>query len=156
VIFVLLILAVLAAAVALFISLKRRRDRAEIDRYSISPEELHGLLTSGQQVHLFDVRLPLDLLAYTYIIPGSQRIPPDDILTNPKLIPADQDAIIYCTCPSDRTSRRILRLARSLNFTRIKFLRGGLGAWKERGFPVEPYTDSFRLDTAIGEARGRG
>jgi rhodanese-related sulfurtransferase len=154
VIFVLLILAVLAAAVALFISLKRRRDRAEIDRYSISPEELHGLLTSGQQVHLFDVRLPLDLLAYTYIIPGSQRIPPDDILTNPKLIPADQDAIIYCTCPSDRTSRRILRLARSLNFTRIKFLRGGLGAWKERGFPVEPYTDSFRLDTSIGEARG--
>jgi len=154
VIFVLLILAVLAAAVALFVSLKRRRDREEIDRYSISPEELHGRLTSGQQVHLFDVRLPLDLLAYTYIIPGSQRIPPDDILTNPKLIPADQDAIIYCTCPSDRTSRRILRLALSLNFSRIKFLRGGLGAWKERGFPVEPYTDSFRLDTAIGEARG--
>jgi rhodanese-related sulfurtransferase len=154
VILALLILAVLVAAIALFVFVKRRRDREELDRYSISSEELHALLISGQPVHLFDVRLPLDLLAYTYIIPGSQRIPPDDILTNPKLIPADQDAIIYCTCPSDRTSRRILRLARSLNFSRIKFLRGGLGAWKDRGFPVEPYTESFRLDTAIGELRG--
>jgi rhodanese-related sulfurtransferase len=154
VIFVLLTLTVLVAAAALFVVLKRRRDREEIDRYSISPEELHGLLTSGQPVHIFDVRQPLDLLAYTYIIPGSQRVPPDDILSNPKVISADQDAIIYCTCPSDRTSRRILRVALSLNFSRIKFLRGGLAAWKERGFPVEPYTESFRLDTAIGEARG--
>ena len=153
-IFALLTLAVLAVAVALFLMIKRRRDQNEIDRYSISPEELHGLLTSGHPVHLFDVRQPLDLLAYTYIIPGSQRIPPDDILSNPKLIPADEDAIIYCTCPSERTSRRILRLALSLNFTRLKFLRGGLDAWKARGFTVEPYTESFRLDTAIGEARG--
>ncbi|HEX4651601.1 MAG TPA: rhodanese-like domain-containing protein [Granulicella sp.] len=154
-IFALLVLAVLATVAALFVLIKRRREREEIDRYSISPEELHALMDSGQTVNLFDVRQPLDLLAYTYIIPGSQRIPPDDILANPKLIPSDQDAIIYCTCPSDRTSRRILHLTRSLNFTRIKFLRGGLGAWKERGFLVEPYTDSFRLDTAIREARGR-
>ncbi len=144
----LLLLAVLAA-VALFLLIKRRRDRDEINRYSISPEELHALFDSGQPVHLFDVRQPLDLLAYTYIIPGSQRIPPDDILANPTLIPADQDAIVYCTCPSDRTSRRILHRALSLNFTRLKFLRGGLAAWKERGFPLEPYDKPFRLDSAV-------
>ena len=149
-IFTLLAIAVLAAAIALFVSFKRRSNRNEIDRYSISPEELHALLDSGQPVHLFDVRQPLDLLAYTCIIPGSQRIPPDDIIANPTLIPADQDAIVYCTCPSDRTSRRILRLSLALKLTRIKFLRGGLSAWKERGFPLEPYEKPFRLDTAIG------
>jgi rhodanese-related sulfurtransferase len=154
VIFVLLILAVLVAAVALFVSLKRRRDRQEIDRYSISPEELHTLLDSGQPVHVFDVRQPLDLLAYTYIIPGSQRLDPDEIEADPTLIPSDQDAIVYCTCPSDRTSRRILHRALTLKFTRIKFLRGGLAAWKERGFPVEPYEKSFRLDIALGGAHG--
>jgi rhodanese-related sulfurtransferase len=147
VIFALLVLAVLISAIALFVSYKRRRDRDEIDRYSISPEELNTLLGSGQPVHLFDVRQPLDLLAHSQIIPGSQRIPPDDILANPALIPADEDAIVYCTCPSDRTSRRILRHALDLNFTRIKFLRGGLDGWQRLGFPVEPYTDSFRLDT---------
>ena len=153
-IFALVVLAVLAAAVALFVSLKRRRDREEIDRYSVSPEQLHALLGSGQPVHLFDVRQPLDLLAYTYIIPGSQRIDPNDIEADPTLIPSDQDAIVYCTCPSDRTSRRILHQALSLNFTRIKFLRGGLAAWKERGFPIEPYEKPFRLDTALGGVRG--
>jgi rhodanese-related sulfurtransferase len=155
VILALLVLAVLISAIALFVWFKRRRDRDEIDRYSVSPEELHALLDSGQAVHLFDVRQPLDLLAYTSIIPGSQRIPPDDILANPTLIPADQDAIVYCTCPSDRTSRRVLRRVLAMNLTRVKFLRGGLAAWKERGFPLEPYTESFRLDSAIGPFHGR-
>jgi rhodanese-related sulfurtransferase len=145
----LLILAILIAATALLLRLKRRWDRNEIDRYSVSPEELHTLLNSGQSVLLYDVRQPLDLLAYSQIIPGSLRIPPDDILTNPSLIPSDQDAIVYCTCPSDRTSRRILHRALSLHITRIKFLRGGLAAWKERGFPLEPYDQPFRLDTAV-------
>ena len=147
--FALLILALLIASTALLLRFKRRRDRNEIDRYSISPDELHVLLNSGQSVLLFDVRQPLDLLAHSQIIPGSLRIPPDDILANPSLIPSDQDAIVYCTCPSDRTSRRILHRALSLHLTRIKFLRGGLAAWKERGFPLESYDQPFRLDTAV-------
>ena len=145
----LFLFALLISAIALFVSFKRRRDRNEIDRYSISPEELHALLGSGQPVLLFDVRQPLDLLVHSQIIPGSQRIPPDDVLANPKLIPAGQDAIVYCTCPSDRTSRRILRRALALNLLRIRFLRGGLEAWKQRGFPLEVYDKPFRLDNAI-------
>ncbi len=141
-----LVLALLVAVTALLLWLKRRRDRNEIDRYSISPDELQALLRSGHPIHLFDVRQPLDLLAHSQIIPGSQRIPPDDILANPSLIPADQDAIVYCTCPSDRTSRRILRLALAQNLSHIKFLRGGLAAWQERGLPLEPYDKPFRLD----------
>ena len=145
----LLILAALIAVTALLLWLKHRRERTEIDRHSISPEDLHALLGSGQPVQLYDVRQPLDLLAHSQIIPGSQRIPPDELLANPTLIPADQDAILYCTCPSDRTSRRILRRALALHFNRIKFLYGGLAAWKERGFPLEPYDKPFRLDTAL-------
>jgi rhodanese-related sulfurtransferase len=149
VILALLAIAVLISATALFVAFKRRRDRDEIERYSISPEQLHALLGSGQSVLLFDVRQPLDLLAHSQIIPGSQRIPPDDILRNPALIPAEQDAIVYCTCPSDRTSRRILHRALSQKFTRIKFLRGGLDGWKQRGFPLEAYDKPFRLDSVV-------
>jgi rhodanese-related sulfurtransferase len=155
VIFALLAIAILISAIALFVSFKRRRDQNEIDRYSISPDELHALFDSGQPLHLYDVRQPLDLLVYTYIIPGSERIPPDDIIANPTLIPADQDAIVYCTCPSDRTSRHVLRRVLAMNITRIKFLRGGLAAWKERGFPVEAYDKPFRLDSATGPVPGR-
>ena len=50
---------------------------------------------------------------------------------------------MYCTCPSDKTSRAILRRALGLHFLRIKFLRGGLAAWKMNGYPVEPYKVLF-------------
>jgi len=128
--------------------IKRTRDRRELERHSITPEELYRLQALNQEVLLFDVRLPLDLLADSKIIPGAIRIPPKEVRENPALIPRDKDTIVYCTCPSDETSRGILQKALAMQFTRIKFLKGGLDGWKAKGYPVEPYTKSFRLDTA--------
>ena len=127
--------------------LKRSRDRLEVEVNSITPEALHTLLASNQQVFLFDVRLPLDLLADSEIIVGAKRIPPRELLQNPSLIPRDTDSVVYCTCPDDKTSRIVMRRARSMNFLRVKFLRGGLAGWKAKGYPVEPYEKSFHLDT---------
>jgi rhodanese-related sulfurtransferase len=42
----------------------------------------------------------------------------------------------------------VLEQALALKFTRIKFLRGGLAAWKAKGYPVERYDTPFHLDTA--------
>jgi rhodanese-related sulfurtransferase len=93
---------------------------ATVDNYV-----LHTLLAANQEVLLFDVRQPLDLLARYEIIPGAKRIPPKEVLENPSLIPKEKDSIVYCTCPSDKTSRAILHRARTLHFLRIKFLKGG-------------------------------
>jgi rhodanese-related sulfurtransferase len=92
-----------------------------------------------------DVRQPLDLLAYPEIIPGAQRIPPNDVLRTPGMIPKDKDAVVYCTCPGDKTSRAVLEKARALQLVRVKFLRGGLAGWKAMGYPVEPYREVFNL-----------
>src|SRR5262249_49558185 len=94
---------------------------------------------------LFDVRQPLDLLAYPEIIPQAQRIPPNELLERPSLIPKDKDTVVYCTCPNDKTSRAVLRRAMALDFFRVRFLNGGLAAWKAKGYPVEPYNDVFHL-----------
>ena len=123
----------------------RSRNQRELLRYSISPEGLRSLQSSGQEVFIFDVRQPLDLLAYPEVIPGAKRIAPNEVLEKPSLIPNDRDSVVYCTCPSDKTSRRILRLALALHFQRIKFLRGGLAGWKAKGYPVEPYREVFHL-----------
>ena len=128
--------------------IKRTRDRRELERHSITPEALFQLMSSNKEVLLFDVRLPLDLLADSKIIPGAIRIPPREVRENPSLIPRDKDTIVYCTCPSDKTSRGILQKALALQLTRIKFLKGGLDGWKAKGYPVEAYKESFRLDTA--------
>jgi rhodanese-related sulfurtransferase len=130
------------------IRMKQVRDRRELEEYSIEPEALHSLLEKDKEVLVFDVRQPLDLLAHSEIIPGSKRIPPKEVLEQASLIPKEKDSVIYCTCPSEKTSREILHRARALQFSRIKFLRGGLAAWKAKGYPVELYDKPFHLDTA--------
>ena len=128
--------------------LKAEKERREIERHSIEPEDLYALMSSKRDVLLFDVRQPLDLLAEAEMIPGARRVPPKEIEQVSVSVPKDRDLFVYCTCPSDKTSREMTRRALALNFMKVKFLRGGLAAWKQKGYPVEPYRETFHLDTA--------
>ena len=128
--------------------IKRKKQRAEMDDFRITPEGLHSLIASGKEVRVYDVRQPLDLLAVSEMISGAIRIPPREVMENPSLIPKDKDVVVYCTCPSDKTSREILEKARAQHFSRMKVLEGGLAGWKAKGYPVEAYRESFHLDTA--------
>ena len=138
-------LTILCLAILVWWRRNDQKDRAEVERHSMTAEELHSLLAFDQKVLVFDVRQPLDLLAYPEIIPGARRIPPQDVQENPSLIPQDKEAVVYCTCAGDKTSREVLHRALALHFSRIKFLKGGLEAWKAKGYPVEPYREVFHL-----------
>jgi rhodanese-related sulfurtransferase len=152
---ILLAIAVAIACIVVVSWAKRRKNQSALDRHSISVEQLQSMMVSGQKVLLFDVRQPLDLLAYPELIPGAKRIPPQDVLDKPSLIPRNEDIVVYCTCPGDKTSRIVLRRALAFGFTRIKFLTGGLAAWKTKGYPVEPYRESFRLSVpSVGRPAG--
>jgi rhodanese-related sulfurtransferase len=144
-----LTLAVICVALCLSVAIwiKRAREQKELERHSITPEGLHEMLASNQRVLLYDVRRPLDLLADSEIIPGATRIPPKELMENPLLIPKDKDAVVYCTCQGDKTSRNVLKRAKGMHFMHVKFLKGGLAGWKARGYPVEPYEKSFHLET---------
>jgi rhodanese-related sulfurtransferase len=147
-------MAVTLAAVCAFVLLvllwiKNSKDRQELEQHCITPEGLHALLAANQDVLVFDIRQPLDFLADSEIIPGAKRLSPKEVLENPTLIPKEKDSVVYCTCPSDKTSRAILRRALDLHFLRVKFLKGGLEGWKALGYPVEPYQKPFHLDTSI-------
>jgi rhodanese-related sulfurtransferase len=142
-----LAISIICAAVLLAVVLaKRIRDRREMERHTITPEALQALLASKQDVLVFDVRQPLDLLGDPVVIPGAQWIAPEEVRANPSLLPKERDLIVYCTCPSDKTSRMILHRALVMGFLRIKFLKGGLDRWRENGFPVEPYQKPFHLN----------
>jgi rhodanese-related sulfurtransferase len=143
---VILICSVICALICGWVVTKRLRAKRDVEEHSIEPEALHALL-SAKQVLLYDVRQPLDFLAYPQIIPGAIRIAPKDIAEQTASFSRDQDSVIYCTGAKDETSEMVLGKARALNFTRVKLLKGGLDAWKAKGYPVEPYTHSFHLDT---------
>ncbi|HEY1580358.1 MAG TPA: rhodanese-like domain-containing protein [Terracidiphilus sp.] len=143
-----LAISILCAAVLLAVVLVRRmRDRREMERYSITAEALHAFLASNKEVLVIDVRQPLDLLGDSVIIPGAQWLAPEEVRANPSLLPKERDLIVYCTCPSDKTSRIILHRALAKGFLRIKFLKGGLDGWRANGFPVEPYKKPFHLNS---------
>jgi rhodanese-related sulfurtransferase len=144
----LIVVLLVGAASGLTVWVKRIRDRRELELHSITPEALYALMeTNPKKVLIFDVRQPLDLLANSEIIPGAKRLAPKDVMANPSLIPRDQDSVVYCTCPSDKTSQEVSEKAREANLLRVKFLRGGLEAWKAQGYPVLPYEEPFHLDT---------
>lgn len=130
---------------------KRIQQRRAFERLSITPEALHDLIVAKHDVAILDVRQPLDLLTDSEIIEGAIRLSPQDATENPALIPSDKELVVYCTCPSDKTSRSIAMKAQSLapnvDVSRVKFLKGGLSAWKAKGYPVVPYDKTFHLDT---------
>lgn len=125
----------------------RVRAKHRVAENSIEPEALRALLDANE-VLLYDVRQPLDFLAHPEIIPGAMRIAPKDIAEQTASFSRDQNSVIYCTGGDEETSRMVLGKARALKFKRVKILKGGLAGWKAKGYPVEEYTESFRLDTA--------
>jgi len=139
---------VVVSCTLLVTRINRKKDRDELQLHSITPEALHTLMASNPGTLLFDVRQPLDLLGHSAIIPGAKWIPPQELLKNPSLIPQEKDAVVYCTCPGDKTSRAVLHQAQAMHFSRIKFLKGGLAGWKAKGYPVEAYNEPFHLNSA--------
>jgi rhodanese-related sulfurtransferase len=145
-----LILIGVVVVIAIFLAfwIKAVKERRDLELHSITPEDLYARISAKMEVLLYDVRQPLDLLADSEIIPGARRVPPKAIEENARLIPHDREVVVYCTCPSDATARLVSQRAAAMHFTQVKFLKGGLGGWKQKGYPVEPYRESFRLDTA--------
>ena len=141
--------AFVAALVSIFAVLKFRKakDARELAENSVDADGLRRLLDPDPRVLLIDVRQPLDLLAYSEMIPGAKRIPPKQLMADPNLLPSDVDVVMYCTCEAQKTSLEIVRHARMLGYKRLKVLRGGLAGWKAKGYPVAVYRESFRLDT---------
>ena len=129
---ILIAIGIAMACVMVLRSVKRARNRNELEQYSLSAEQLESLMASGQKVYLFDVRQPLDLLAYPELIPGAKRISPEEVLRTASLLPRDEDIVVYCTCPGDKTSLAVLHRALALGFTRIKFLTRRFGGLERK------------------------
>jgi rhodanese-related sulfurtransferase len=141
-------LIVVIGLIAVVINAVRAKRKREFLENTLDAEALFALMNQTP-VQLYDVRQPLDLLAYSEMIPGAKRIPPKELIANPELIPRDQDVVVYCTCEAQKTSLEIVRKAKGLGYSRVKVLRDGLAGWKAQGYPVAPYRESFRLDTAV-------
>jgi membrane protein DedA with SNARE-associated domain/rhodanese-related sulfurtransferase len=131
VLFLLVILALLGSRV-----LKQRAFLQQLRGSKIEPEELKAMLDQGKEVHIIDLRHPLDYLPDPRMLPGAELLTPETLVARSETIPRDRDIVLYCTCPSDATSARMALRLRKLGIYRVRPLRGGFEAWKKLSYPL--------------------
>jgi rhodanese-related sulfurtransferase len=89
----------LAGGLSIYILRKyslRRRFLRQLLVARITPEELKQKLDSGEDITMIDVRHALDFEADPYIIPGTLRIPSEQLESYPE-VPKDREVVVYCT-----------------------------------------------------------
>lgn len=102
----------------------------------VTPEQLAAQLASAQPPLVLDVRARAHYETDEGQIPGSLRVPTDQV---PKWAASQtnkQPLVTYCNCPDDASSARAARQLIALGFTATA-LKGGYSAWR-RQFPVAP------------------
>jgi membrane protein DedA with SNARE-associated domain len=76
---------------------ERKKFLRDLRMARIAPQELYGLIKSGDAPFIVDLRHPLDFLPYPQLIPGAIRIPPKEVVARSAELPRDRDIILYCT-----------------------------------------------------------
>jgi rhodanese-related sulfurtransferase len=62
----------------------------------------------------------------------------DEVETRHHEIPRDRDIILYCSCPNEASAASVALSLRRKGIVRVKPLLGGIDAWRERNYPMEP------------------
>lgn len=99
---ILAVLIALSTLSAVLVNGHRVRKQREVEAHTIMPDELQTLIETSPSIQIFDVRLPLDFLAHSEVIPGTRRIAQRDLLADPSLIPKDEDTVVYSPVPGKK------------------------------------------------------
>jgi membrane protein DedA with SNARE-associated domain len=94
------LLLILACGLAGYVAQKysqRRKVLRDLRVARISPQELKGLMDSGEETLVIDLRQSLDFEAAPEIIPGAVHLDPADIQVNIANIPHDREVVLYCS-----------------------------------------------------------
>jgi rhodanese-related sulfurtransferase len=138
-----LLLAGLLVAIC-FVTVLRRREKQRISTSHIDVGELNARMQQGEHLTIVDLRHPLDVLASPQVIPGAIHIDPAQVEQKATVISRDADLVLYCTCPNEETSMKVLRQLQKRGFRHVRALTGGLPKWKSAGLAVQEIYPELR------------
>ncbi len=133
-------LALISLALFAFIANKwwqRDRFMRSLRMARISPDELHQLQQQGASPIVVDVRSALSHQSESRI-PGAVTMligGPAPSLLDPLY---DGEVIVYCACPNEASAARVARQLMQMGYKRVRPLAGGIDAWINAGYPVDP------------------
>jgi membrane protein DedA with SNARE-associated domain/rhodanese-related sulfurtransferase len=111
-----------------------------MDRLTVG--ELRTLLSGGQPTKVLDVRSPISQ-AVTGRIPGAITVDASDIKIGLLAVEPDTEVVVYCACPNEATAAKVAKALIRHGFKRVRPLTGGIDAWIEAGYEVEPVLHSI-------------
>lgn len=122
------------------------------DLPSITPEQLHELMSAGKAVAV-DVRgtVPYEIGH----VAGAVWMPMGVMKQRAGELPEDTLLVTYCTCKAEETSLDAARMLQDLGFERVAVLTGGYPAWKNAGLPTEANREPVAGDAEPRSRRGR-
>jgi membrane protein DedA with SNARE-associated domain/rhodanese-related sulfurtransferase len=125
----------------IYIGLKlwqRRRIRRELRVARITAADLRRRQDAGEDLVILDLRPAAELTLDPYSIPGALHWGVDEVKKRYCEFPRDREVIVYCSCPNEVSSARVALLLHRSGVTRVRPLLGGIDAWRDINYPLEP------------------
>jgi adenylyltransferase/sulfurtransferase len=107
---------------------------AAVNEWEITPVELKRRLDAGDDLFILDVREPNEYQINR--IPGSTLIPLGELPRRYQELDPDQE--IVAQCKMGARSMKAVEYLRSVGFTKVKNLRGGILEWIDKVDPSQP------------------
>ncbi|MGO8674258.1 MAG: rhodanese-like domain-containing protein [Limisphaerales bacterium] len=133
--------ALVLGLVAIYIGLKyyeRQRVLRGLRTARITAAELRQRQDAGENLAIIDLRPAEELVLDPLLIPGAVHLRADEVESWYQEIPRDREVVVYCSCPNEVASARVALLLQRKGITRVRPLLGGIDAWRDLDYPLEP------------------
>jgi membrane protein DedA with SNARE-associated domain/rhodanese-related sulfurtransferase len=117
---------------------QRQRILRELRTARITATELRQRQDAGENIIIIDLRPREDLDLDPSLIPGAVHWRIDEVESRLQEIPRDREVVVYCSCPNEVSSARVALSLHRKGLTRVRPLLGGIDAWRELNYPLEP------------------
>ena len=119
---------------------------------TISPQQLHDRVQSGNTVELIDVRTPVE---YREVHVGFARnVPLDQLDATPFAAGHDAALPLYVICRSGGRGKQACEKFLAAGYTNVVNVEGGTQAWEQAGLPVVRGQKAMSLERQVRIAAG--
>lgn len=101
----------------------------------ITVDELAEKVKQNQPIYLLDVRTVREYEAGRLSF-ANDLIPYDSLSFYEEKLPANKDTAIYCFCRSGRRSGIATEYLKSIGYTNVHNVKGGIIAWQNAGYKI--------------------
>ena len=102
---------------------------------SVSVDEIHRKLRSGEKIVLLDVRTPQEFSGETGHVGGAILLPIQDLAMRIEELRSFEGTPIVVYCRTDNRSRMAISILGQNGFSAVR-MKGGITAWRAQELPV--------------------